>query len=88
MGPYEYFLLPSPDTLLTRFRNGCNALVAQSPSIARGGIVGLPSGIGCGTPTRVRESMRDGSFTTNWVDPDSAARYGTSVYERCGQKKA
>jgi len=32
--------------------------------------------------------MRDGSFTTNWVDPDSAARYGTSVYERCGQKKA
>ena len=28
------------------------------------------------------------SFTTNWVDPDNAARYGTSVYERCGQKKA
>ena len=22
-----------------------------------------------------------------WVDPDNAARYGTSVYERCGQKK-
>jgi len=32
--------------------------------------------------------MRDCSFTTNWVDPDNAARYGTSVYERCGQKKA
>jgi hypothetical protein len=28
------------------------------------------------------------SFTTIWVDPDNASRYGTSVYERCGQKKA
>ena len=26
------------------------------------------------------------SFTTIWVDPDNAARYGTMVYERCGQK--
>jgi hypothetical protein len=26
------------------------------------------------------------SFTTVWVDPDNAARYGTMVYERCGKK--
>jgi len=26
------------------------------------------------------------SFTTIWVDPDNAARYGTMVYERCGKK--
>ena len=26
------------------------------------------------------------SFTTIWVDPDNAARYGTMVYERCGQE--
>ena len=28
------------------------------------------------------------SFTTIWVDPDNAARYGTMVYERCGVKRA
>ena len=26
------------------------------------------------------------SFTTVWVDPDNAARYGTMVYERCGKR--
>ena len=26
------------------------------------------------------------SFTTIWVDPDNAARYGTMVYQRCGKK--
>jgi hypothetical protein len=26
------------------------------------------------------------SFTTVWVDPDNASRYGTSVYERCGKR--
>jgi len=26
------------------------------------------------------------SFTTIWVDPDNASRYGTSVYERCGKR--
>jgi hypothetical protein len=26
------------------------------------------------------------SFTTIWVDPDNASRYGTMVYERCGKK--
>ncbi|MBV9290703.1 MAG: hypothetical protein JO288_23290 [Hyphomicrobiales bacterium] len=28
------------------------------------------------------------SFTTIWVDPDNAARYGTMVYERCGKRVA
>ena len=26
------------------------------------------------------------SFTTVWVDPDNASRYGNSVYERCGKR--
>ncbi len=26
------------------------------------------------------------SFTTVWVDPDNASRYGTMVYERCGKR--
>ena len=26
------------------------------------------------------------SFTTIWVDPDNASRYGTMVYERCGKR--
>ena len=37
---------------------------------------------------RIVTNVDSNSFTTNWVDPDNAARYGTSVYERCGQKKA
>jgi hypothetical protein len=36
---------------------------------------------------RIVTNVDPNSFTTNWVDPDNAARYGTSVYERCGQKK-
>lgn len=28
------------------------------------------------------------SFTTIWVDPDNASRYGTMVYERCGKRSA
>src|SRR6516165_9324240 len=27
------------------------------------------------------------SFTTVWVDPDNATRYGTMVYERCGKPR-
>jgi hypothetical protein len=37
---------------------------------------------------RIVQSVDPNSFTTIWVDPDNASRYGTSVYERCGQKKA
>ena len=36
---------------------------------------------------RIVTNVDANSFTTNWLDPDNAARYGTSVYERCGQKK-
>ena len=28
------------------------------------------------------------SFTTVWVDPDNASRYGTMVYERCGKRSS
>ena len=37
---------------------------------------------------RIVTNVDANSFSTNWVDPDNMARYGTSVYERCGQKKA
>jgi|SRR5947209_16124075 len=37
---------------------------------------------------RVVTNVDASSFTTNYVDPDNAARYGTSVYERCGSSKA
>ncbi len=37
---------------------------------------------------RIVTDVDANSFTTNWVDPDNASRYGTSVYERCGRKKA
>jgi hypothetical protein len=37
---------------------------------------------------RIVTNVDANSFTTNWVDPDNASRYGTSVYERCGRKKA
>jgi len=37
---------------------------------------------------RIVTNVDPNSFTTTYVDPDNAARYGTSVYERCGQKKA
>ena len=36
---------------------------------------------------RIVQNVDPNSFTTVWVDPDNVARYGTSVYERCGQKK-
>ena len=37
---------------------------------------------------RIVTNVEANSFTTTYVDPDNAQRYGTSVYERCGQKKA
>lgn len=42
-----------------------------------------------GPPTaddRIVQNVDPNSFTTVWVDPDSAARYGTMVYERCGKR--
>jgi hypothetical protein len=31
-------------------------------------------------------NVEPSSFTTIWVDPDNASRYGTMVYERCGKR--
>ncbi len=47
-----------------------------------------PAGAAGTADDRIVTNVEGDSFTTNWVDPDNAARYGTSVYERCGQKKA
>jgi len=35
---------------------------------------------------RVVQDVDPNSFTTIWVDPDNASRYGTMVYERCGKR--
>jgi hypothetical protein len=37
---------------------------------------------------RIVSNVDPNSFTTVWVDPDNASRYGTSVYERCGKRSA
>lgn len=35
---------------------------------------------------RIVTNVEPNSFTTVWVDPDNAGRYGTMVYERCGKR--
>jgi len=35
---------------------------------------------------RIVSQVDPNSFTTVWVDPDNASRYGTMVYERCGKR--
>jgi len=45
-----------------------------------------PAGDAGTADDRVVTNVDPNSFTTNWVDPDNASRYGTSVYERCGKK--
>ena len=35
---------------------------------------------------RIVTNVEPSSFTTVWVDPDNAGRYGTMVYERCGKR--
>src|SRR5271165_5314452 len=37
---------------------------------------------------RIVSNVDANSFTTVWVDPDNASRYGTSVYERCGKRSS
>jgi hypothetical protein len=46
-----------------------------------------PPGPAAGADDRIVSNVDANSFTTTFVDADNAARYGTSVYERCGQKK-
>jgi hypothetical protein len=45
-----------------------------------------PPGAAGTADDREISNIDDNSFTTIWVDPDNAARYGTMVYERCGKK--
>jgi hypothetical protein len=39
-----------------------------------------------GADDRIVSNVDANSFTTTWVDPDNASRYGTSVYVRCGKR--
>ena len=41
---------------------------------------------GAGADDRIVSNVDANSFTTVWVDPDNASRYGTSVYVRCGKR--
>jgi len=45
-----------------------------------------PPGAGGGSDDRIVTNVDANSFTTVWVDPDNASRYGTSVYVRCGKR--
>jgi hypothetical protein len=47
--------------------------------------LGPPGGAGTADDRQVLD-VDPNSFTTVWVDPDNASRYGTSVYERCGKR--
>ncbi len=47
--------------------------------------LGPPGDAGTADDRQVLEVSAN-SFTTIWVDPDNANRYGTSVYERCGKR--
>jgi hypothetical protein len=49
--------------------------------------LGPPGDAGTGDD-RIVSNLDPNSFTTVWVDPDNASRYGTSVYERCGKRSA
>ena len=46
-----------------------------------------PAGTPGGADDRIVSNVDANSFTTVWVDPDNASRYGTSVYVRCGVKR-
>jgi len=45
-----------------------------------------PAGAAGGPDDRIVTNVDANSFTTVWVDPDNASRYGTSVYVRCGKR--
>ena len=45
-----------------------------------------PPGPPGGADDRIVSNVDANSFTTVWVDPDNASRYGTSVYVRCGRR--
>jgi hypothetical protein len=45
-----------------------------------------PAGDAGAADDRILSQVDATSFTTVWVDPDNASRYGTMVYERCGKR--
>jgi hypothetical protein len=45
-----------------------------------------PPGPAGSADDRIVTNVDANSFTTVWVDPDNASRYGTSVYVRCGKR--
>ena len=45
-----------------------------------------PAGDAGGSDDRLVSAVDEKSFTVNWVDPETAGRYGTMVYERCGKR--
>jgi hypothetical protein len=48
--------------------------------------IGPPTEAAGGANDREVTDVSADSFTTKWVDPDNAQRYGTMVYERCKGK--
>jgi hypothetical protein len=61
-----------------------------SELVLKGGPTGQtylgPPGAAGGPDDRMVTNVDANSFTTVWVDPDNASRYGTSVYVRCGKR--
>ncbi|HEY1888247.1 MAG TPA: hypothetical protein VGG86_19695 [Roseiarcus sp.] len=61
-----------------------------SELVLKGGPTGQtylgPAGAPGGPDDRIVSNVDANSFTTVWVDPDNASRYGTSVYVRCGKR--
>lgn len=61
-----------------------------SELVLKGGPTGQtylgPPGAAGGPDDRIVSNVDANSFTTVWVDPDNASRYGTSVYVRCGKR--
>ena len=61
-----------------------------SELVLKGGPTGQtylgPPGAAGGPDDRMVTNVDANSFTTIWVDPDNASRYGTSVYVRCGKR--
>jgi hypothetical protein len=45
-----------------------------------------PPGAAASPDDRIVTNVDANSFTTVWVDPENASRYGTSVYVRCGKR--
>jgi hypothetical protein len=61
-----------------------------SELVLKGGPAGQtylgPAGAAGGPDDRIVTNVDANSFTTVWVDPENASRYGTSVYVRCGKR--